>query len=187
MACLWKHPACKNWFARYTNAEGKQVNRTTATPDRNTAQVLADGWAHTEKLARQGVLTAARARQVVSEILERTSYGDKSLHVLSITEFFENWLETRCASKAAGTSAKYSTVVRRFLSHLGVARSAKPMTTVRTGDAQGYVDKRGKNASSKTVGIDVKLLAAVFTYAQKQGVISKNPMLGVELPKGGGL
>ena len=42
MAFLWKHPNSKNLFARFTNALGVQVNRSTKTPDRRTAQVMAD-------------------------------------------------------------------------------------------------------------------------------------------------
>lgn len=182
MACLWKHPACKNWFARFTGEEGRQINRSTGTSDRKTAQVLADGWAHAAKLARQGLMTADRARQVVNEILERTSYGDENLRVASVSEFFGNWLKTKCAAKTASTTSKYANAAKRFINHLG-ARASRPLTTVRTIDAQEYADERGKNTSSTTVSLDVKLLSAIFNHAQKQGVISKNPMSGVEFSK----
>ncbi len=182
MACVWKHPASKNWFARFTNERGLQVNRTTKTPDRRAAQIQADAFEHAAKLARRGTLTTDNARAILSEILERSTGGAESIRSVPAKDFFADWLAHKASSKASGTAERYAATVAQFLAHLG-ARADKPLVAIRAADVQAYLTGRGKVRASKTVKTDAKSLSAAFAYARRQGLIDRNPVDTVELPK----
>jgi len=182
MACVWKHPASKFWFARFTDERGVQRNRTTRQTDRRAAQTCADNWEHACRLARQGTLTADRSRAVLSEILERVSGGTESIRNVPAAEFFASWLDHKVATKSEGTAERYRATVTQFLAHLG-ERAAKPLTAIRPADVQAFLTGRGKIRSSKTVDVDGKSLSAAFAYARRQGLIDRNPVDTVELPK----
>lgn len=182
MACVWKHPASKFWFARFTDERGVQRNRTTRQTDRRTAQTLADAWEHACRLAKRGELTEARSRAVVSEILERVSAGTESIRSVPANQFFGDWLAHKTSTKSAGTAERYETTVRQFLAHLG-ERAARPLGAIRPADLQNFFTARGKTRSAKTISVDCKTLSAAFTLARRQGLIDKNPLDLVELPK----
>ena len=182
MASIWKHRKSINLFAQFVAEDGRRVNRSTGTPDRRKARIIADGWEHSAKLARQGTLTPDRTRAVLSEILERASDGLDSLRAIPANEFFANWLDHKLATKSAATADRYRATVKQFLAHLG-ARAVKPLAAIRPTDVQAFLTARGKVRSSKTVDVDAKSLSAAFAYARRQGLIDRNPVDAVELPK----
>ncbi|MSU37336.1 MAG: hypothetical protein EXS36_20010, partial [Pedosphaera sp.] len=182
MAFLGKHPQCGNWFARYRNAAGVRVTRSTKTKDRQTAQKLADAWEHAEHLARRGTLTADRTRAILSETLERVTGGEESIRAVAASEVFASWLAHKAATKAESSARRYRATVAQFLGYLG-ERTTRPLTAIRTADVQSFLDGRSKTRSTGTVSVDRKILSAGFAFARKQGLIDRNPVDAVELPK----
>jgi integrase len=182
MAFLWRHPKSKYWFARFTGENGQKINRSTRTEDRKRALEVALGWEHAASLARKGLLTQDRARSVVNELLERLSAGHDSLRLVPAREFFADWLAHKEATKSATTAARYQTTLELFLAHLG-ERAGKPLAAITPRDIQGFLTARSKDRSSKTVMVDAKSLAAAFHHARRHGLIDRNPVEAVELPR----
>lgn len=182
MACVWRHPESKFWFARFTDATGKQVNRTTRQTTRAQAQKVADGFEHAVNLAQGGLLTREKASAVVSEILERVTGGTESLRSEPTDAFLQRWLEHKSAANSATTAERYAGTVEKFLAHLGDRRS-HPIAAIRTKDVQSFLTARARERSTKTVAVDGKTLAAAFTFARRQGLIDRNPVEGVEVAK----
>src|SRR5437016_4250962 len=100
MALVWKHPKSKFWFARFMGAEGRRVNRSTKTSHRQKALEIALAWENAARLGRRGELTTARARSIVSEILERVTDGAESIRAVAAEKFFNDWLEFKRAAKS---------------------------------------------------------------------------------------
>ena len=78
MACVWKHDSLKSpyWIARFTNHEGKRVNRSTKLSNRQKAQALADRWEAAAKLAGRRELVQAAAVRVLDEMMVATNTRD---------------------------------------------------------------------------------------------------------------
>lgn len=183
MAFLWKHPECRFWFARFTDERGRKANRSTRQVDRRQAQTIADGWEHAARLARGNLLTTDKARNVVSEILERLSGGAESIRSEPASDFFRRWLAQKSAHNSEATAARYRGVIHRFETHLG-DRAKRPLTAIHPADVQAFLTARSAEVSASTVGSDAKDLSAAFNHAQRQGLLDRNPVLACELPKG---
>ncbi len=180
MASIWRHPNSKFYMACYTNAAGRQVKKTTKQTDRNKALEIALELEHTEELARQGVLTEAKCREILSGMLERTT-GAGIRHTPTRT-FLSTWLEGKQAAKAARTAERYENTVNLFLKFLG-SRANRPLIAITASDIQGFVNQRMKDGSApKTVVVDAKTLNNVFNQARRQGLIPNNPVEAIELP-----
>ena len=101
---------------------------------------------------------------------------------MAANEFFADWLAHKAATKSESTAERYRATVTQFLDHLG-ERATRPLAAIRTADVQGFLNGRGKVRSSKTVNVDAKSLSPGFAYARRQGLIGRNPVDSVELPK----
>src|SRR5688500_8930711 len=109
------------WYAWYRNADGRRVSKATGllvseTP-RGKAEKVADELERTAAKARQGTLTADRARQCVSDIFQIVS--GEALLFFSVETWMHDWLENKTASKARATMDSYRVAVNGFLAHLG--------------------------------------------------------------------
>lgn len=182
MAFVFKHFKSRFWFAGYSDERGVRVNRSTRETDRRKAQQIADGWEHACRLARQGVLTTDKAREVVSEILERITDGAETIRSEPTDAYLRRWLAGKGAKNSEATAERYRSTVEKFITHMG-ARASRPLTAIRVADLDSFVTARAKLRSTKTVSVDLKTLAAAFASAYRQGLISRNPALGVEVAK----
>jgi integrase len=180
MASIWRHPKSKYFTACFTDHTGRQVKRSTKKTDRDEAMTIALEYERAERSARDGVLTEAQCRRVLSDILERTT-GDHIRHV-TVEDFFRDWLASKEAAKADGTAARYKNTVELFLAHIG-KRAQRPLTGIMPRDIQTFLNARLKaGRASKTVIVDAKTLGAAFNRGRRQGVISSNPVEAVDLP-----
>ncbi|MCU0771771.1 MAG: tyrosine-type recombinase/integrase [Verrucomicrobia bacterium] len=180
MASIWRHPNSKYWTACYTDESGRQVKKTTKQTDRNKALEIALELEHTADQARQGVLTEAKCREILSGILERTTGA--GIRYTPTRTYLDTWLEGKKAAKAAGTAERYENTVNLFLKFLG-NRANRPLIAITASDIQGFVNQRVKDGSApKTVVVDAKTLNNVFNLARRQGLIPNNPVEAIELP-----
>lgn len=181
MASIWKHPQSRFWVARFTDDQGIQRNRSTRETNKAKAQEIANGFDHASRLARKGLLSADKARAVVSEILERISGGQETIRSEPTDKFFARWLEQKAAMKSDATAARYKGTLERFMAHLG-ERQSRPLTAIRSADIQGFIARRAKERSRGTVDTDCKTLSAAFNYAVRNGLLDRNPCVNIELP-----
>jgi hypothetical protein len=138
LSCIWKHPKSKYWIARFLSADGEYKNRSTKETDSKKARKTAEDWEKVERMARRGVLVEAQAREVLNEILERTT-GDR-LQTHSCREWLEEWVKGKQGTTAAKTMLKYSQVARDFLEYLG-KRADLSLTAISIQDFRSYRDK----------------------------------------------
>lgn len=183
MACVWKHPECNYWFARFRDERGVWVNRSTRTADRARASEIARSLEHAATLACAGNLTQDRARALVSEILERTTGGAESVQSETVEQFFSSHRQTLAGTVSDGTLARYKGVMARFEAHLG-SRAKRVLNGILPKDVQSYVTARSREVEASTVASDLKDLRAVFNSAVELGVMDKQPARGIRMPQG---
>ncbi|MGA8659688.1 MAG: site-specific integrase [Chthoniobacterales bacterium] len=179
MACIWKHPKSKYWIARFLSADGEYKNRSTKETDSKKARKTAEDWEKVERMARRGVLVEAQAREVLNEILERTT-GDR-LQTHSCREWLEEWIKGKQGTTAGKTMLKYTQVTRDFLGHLG-KRADLPLTAISIQDFRSFRDKLAEGGRSpQTVNqLLHKTLTIPFNKARRLGLIPMNPLVAVE-------
>ena len=93
MAFLRRFPRSPFWFAGFTLADGRRVQRSTKQGDRKKAQATADKWEEAAKLASQKRLGEAQARRILSEIYEKL-HGEP-LMTKTARQFLTDWAEGR--------------------------------------------------------------------------------------------
>src|SRR5437667_12888216 len=98
MASVWKHPVSPYWTAVYREERYVWRKKTTKKKDRTKALALAVEWERAADMARDGVLTEAVSREVISGLLERTT--SQKLRVESIRDFCAKWLNGKITAKA---------------------------------------------------------------------------------------
>ena len=181
MASIWKHPKSPYFTACYTNAEGAQVKRSTKLTDRNKAYQVALEWERMEEQARAGTLSTAQIQKVFNEVVEKTT-GD-SILTPSVEKFLHEWLTGKEVMNKPGTVERYTNTVRLFLSFLGDKAKA-PLTAISASHIESFLHHRlAHGAAPKTAIVDIKTLSTAFNRADRKGIVLKNPVLAVELPK----
>jgi integrase len=131
-------------------------------------------------MAARGMLTETRARELIGEVLERTS-GD-SLPFYTAEAWLRDWLRGKQISKSEGTHVKYSHTIDSFIDHLG-GRAKINVAAITPKDISSFRDAQtasGKNPN--TVRYLIKQLRIPFNFARRQGIITHNPAEAVELP-----
>src|SRR5215472_595905 len=100
------------WICCYTAADGRRLKKSTKQTDRKKALEFCLALERAESMARSGTLTEARARELVGEVLQRTS--GESLSYFTVEEWFRHWLEAKVEVKAGRTGERYKQIVKEF-------------------------------------------------------------------------
>ena len=170
MASLTRKKDCKNWIACFTLPDGTRTNRTTRTSNKKAARKVAAQYEEASVLAKRGQLNEARARKVVSDILE--SAGVPPLETTTVKSFLLEW----AGGKEGGTKERYSTVVDRFLKSLG-GKAHSLISNISYRDIGKFIQSRKKQGlAPKTISVDVKALNTAFNLAKKLGLTQQNPV-----------
>lgn len=168
------------WYCCYTSADGRRLKKSTEQTDRAKALEFCLSLQRAENMAARGTLTETRARELIGEILERTS--GETVAFFTAESWLRDWLRGKEVSKSAGTHTKYAHTVESFIEHLG-ARARLNVAAISSKDVAGYRDAQiasGKHPN--TVRYLVKQLRIPFNAARRQGIITHNPAEAVELP-----
>ena len=183
MACVWKHDSLNTpyWVARFTNHEGKRINRSTKLTNRQKAQALADRWEVAAKLAGRRELVQAAAVRVLDEMMVAT-IGEEMKRD-SIGDYFLKWMNEpgKHGKRSDATIKAYTTQISGFLAHLGEERSKASITSLTAAEIEAWRNaelRSGKGA--KTTNTAVATLRAALEKAVRQGVILHNPAKAVE-------
>src|SRR5262245_33067973 len=182
MASIHRHSSGRSpyWWAKFRGPDGKVVFRSTKKKKRKEAWPVVLGWEQAAGMAREGSLTEAQSRKILSEILEKATGA--TLRHISTEGFFKDWIEGKEATRSPRTAERYSNVMRLFLTSLG-NRAKRPLGAVSSQDIQSFLNARlNSRLAPKTVRADVKTLNNAFNRALRQGLIDSNPVVAVELP-----
>jgi integrase len=202
MASIWKSPNSQNLIARFRGASGKTVNRSTGTPDREEALRTSKGWeleaererakaveqmsgggiadavAKAGRLARQGRLDAAAARDLINSLL--TASGQESIDATTSKAWCDGWRAGKAGGVKERSKWKYDQVSRDWLEFLG-RRAEKPIEGICRGDAIAFRQRLSASGlSARTVNQTVKLLRGIYQEALEQGHLGRNPFAGVD-------
>ncbi|MCX6963556.1 MAG: site-specific integrase [Verrucomicrobia bacterium] len=183
MACVWKHDSLNTpyWVARFTNHEGKRVNRSTKMTNRQKAQALADRWEAAAKLAGRRELVQAAAVRVLDEMMVAT-IGEEMKRD-SIGDYFLKWMNEpgKHGKRSDATLKAYTTQISGFLAHLGEERSKASITSLTAAEIEAWRNAELRSGkSAKTTNTAVATLRAALEKAVRQGVILHNPAKAVD-------
>jgi hypothetical protein len=119
MASIHKDPRAKSpfWYCAYRLPNGKRTFRSTKLTDRKAAEEFCHRLEYASHQSKEGRLTEARARELISEIVEHAT--GEPLRNYTAEEWLREWLQGKKATKAEATSLKYTNAVNCFLASLG--------------------------------------------------------------------
>lgn len=130
-------------------------------------------------LATEGNLTEIRAKQLISEIVERV--GGDSLTFRSLQEFCNDWISSKQTTKAGGTTVRYRGIIEGFLSFIGDKKAKMNIASITPRDAEAFRDNEIREGKSEsTANLALKTLRSIFSSARRQGLITSNPAEAVE-------
>jgi len=99
--------------AAFTGPDGRPIARSTMQSDRAKAQAVALEFERAAKLAKRDELTEARAREILTGILERVEVGN-SVHGLSIQEHYRGILDDIMARADFGERLRTVSIEKYF-------------------------------------------------------------------------
>ena len=173
VAHLIKRPDSELWWGSFTGADGRRIRRSTRTSDKAEATAILVAWEKTAREGRKNVLTEARVRRTMSDILEQ--FTGASLSCPSVAEYFHEWIASKKEEKAQKTVLKYIQTASHFLSSLGT-KTGVPLEAIVSADIRHWRElmlKEGR--SGTTVNDSVKVVSSVFEQARRLGRIPLNP------------
>ncbi|HEY5042225.1 MAG TPA: tyrosine-type recombinase/integrase [Verrucomicrobiae bacterium] len=169
------------WTACYTNRDGRQLKRSTKTTDKRQALQIAMELERVERQANAGAITTIQLRKVLNDVSERIN-GD-SLIAPSVEDYLNDWLKGIAARNRAATIERYGKTKRLFLESLG-DKAQKPVTSLTPKDIETFLNERLKTGvAPQTAIIDLKTINTAFRRAEAYGIILKNPVAAVQMPK----
>lgn len=177
MASLTRKSTSRFFIACFTDADGRQVQRSTKLTDRRKAQVMAEQWEKAARLAREKRLGEAQARKVIADIYEELNGAP--LASSTAREFLAKWAESRKADTAKGTWTAYAQIAREFTAFLD-SRADLDLSQVTSRDIARYRDSILARASAASANKHLKYLRVALGQARKDGFIQTNPAADVD-------
>jgi integrase len=166
------------WYAAFTDPLGRRLKKSTGQTSKSRALELAHTWEKASEEARQLRLTEARAREVISELMQ--SVGGESLTVFTVEQWFGHFVNQKKKSRAAKTGARHAQTMRGFIEFLG-PKARLNIAAVTSKDIADFRDRRQSlGLAPATVNLDIIILSAAFNSALRQGHVSMNPCLAIE-------
>lgn len=181
MASIVRRKKSRFWTACYTNRDGRQLKRSTKTTDKRQGLQIAMELERVERQANAGAITTIQLRKVLNDVSERIN-GD-SLIAPSVEDYLNDWLKGISARNRAATIERYGKTKRLFLESLG-DKAKKPVTSLTPKDIETFLNERLKTGvAPQTAIIDLKTINTAFRRAEAYGIILKNPVAAVQMPK----
>jgi integrase len=173
------------WLANYCAVEANGVRRwirkSTKKSKKSEAQEVLDGWQKTADRAAAGVLTDARVREIVYEIVERTT--GKKVNAPTIRQWLDQWIRLEKDAVAPGTLNRYRQVARNLIDDLGPKADA-PLEALTTDDFLKFKENRLEaGLSPRGVNLLIKILKRPFKIAVDEGRLDRNPAAAVRTMK----
>jgi len=157
------------------------VRKSTKKIKKSEAQEILDGWQKTEDQAAAGVLTDARVRKIVFEIVERVT--GKKIDAPTVRQWLDQWIRLEKDAVAPGTLNRYQQVARNLIDDLGPKADA-PLEALTTEDFLKFKENRLKaGLSPRGVNLLIKILRRPFKIAVDEGRLDRNPAAAVRTMK----
>lgn len=175
MACVWKHPESKYFFARFLDKDGRYRNASTKTTDRKLAVKLADEFEAVAKARR----TATQCRRVISRL--HAEITGEVLPSSSVRAFVANWLKEK-AGTAQATQDFYTASTAKLLAHLGPLADDE-LSMISKEHLVTFRNTTRERLSAKATNHYLKVVRMVFRAAKRDGYLVDDPSEFVETIK----
>lgn len=158
MASLRKFKGCKNFTACFTDATGKQRQKSTHTANRKQAMKIALEYEAAAKSER----TAAKIQTSLSEIVR--SVTGEALPSATVREYFTAFLEGKQNRVNESTLRKYKTAFKTFLEGLG-EKADSPIAAIKHPDVYRWQSAELGRVRKSTAKLHTRLCREVFKKA----------------------
>lgn len=170
------------WYAIYRDATGRRVRKSTELTSKAKALEMARALQKASDEARRGVLTEARTRELLSEVLQSINGG--GLPTFTVRQWFEHFCKIKADAKDPDTAAKYAQIKREFLAFLGEPKADRNIAAINSAEVRAFRDHRKKSGvTATTLNDGLTILSAYFNAALRDHVIPNNPCTAVEPAK----
>jgi integrase len=171
-------PRSPFWYACYTDSRGNRCKKSTKLTSKSKAEEVARTLQKASDEARRGVLTEARIKELLSDVL-KTATG-QTLRVFTVREWFDQFVKQKKKSRADKTARRHEQMMNEFIESLG-EKADLNIAAVTMGDIVKFRDKReALGLSPATVNLDITILSSAFNSAWRQGHIPVNPCVEIE-------
>src|SRR5690625_72447 len=168
MASIRKKDGSRYWFACFTDAAGRQRQRSTKTTNRTKAMKMAQEWED----AYRRHLTEAQTRKVMADIFEEI-HGERLLSS-TVNEYCTQWVLRKEAETAERTSERYRGVVKQFLEYLGDTKERDLAFLTQKHFAE-YRDHVANRLSVSSANNQLKILRILMQDGLRDGLLLTNP------------
>jgi integrase len=166
------------WYACFTTADGRRLKKSTKETNQAKAKLIAETLQRAENLAKERDLTEVRTRELLSDVLERTS--GRGLRVFTVAEWFSHFVKGKRKSRADKTALRHEQMMDEFIDFIG-SKANLNVAAITSADIAAFRDHReSQGLAPSTLNTDITVLAAAFNSALKQGHISVNPCATIE-------
>jgi len=175
MPCLCQKPNSPYWMAKFRDATGRVVMRSTKKTSHREALKIALMWEDATTAARAGELTQAASVKILRELMEQTIH--QTLKMPSIRETLDSYLAACTATgAAASTLIRYRPIFKRFLGHIGEVRAQASIASASVAEIESWRNAElASGVSGKTANIGLGIVRAAFNAAKRRGEILHNP------------
>lgn len=202
MATLYKDKTNPNWFARFTDANGKRISRSTGTTKKREAALIAADMESQERdkkkgnpglpsafaaivnaAAREaiaGELTLARAEELVHR-LHRLANPD--FRVVSLDQHLAGWVKSQESHVEDNTTRVYQDMHRRVVAAVGPKIAAAPVGELAKDDVEKALQKiikmkvrgnKDRTITAATANMDLRALRRALQSALESGLAKAN-------------
>jgi integrase len=167
------------WYAVFRDETGRRLKKSTESTSKSKALEFARGLEKAGKEARAERLTEARARDLVSEILDGIN-GGEGLRIFTVRQWFGDFVKRKHKSRADKTAKRHEQMMDEFIEFLGRTADLN-IAAVTSRDIAKFRDHReSRGLAPSTLNTDITVLSAAFNAALKQGHVSVNPCAAIE-------
>jgi integrase len=202
MATLFKNSNSPIWRARYTDANGRRISKSTGTTLKREAEKIANGFEAEENDQRRkgsqlpkafsgivesaareaaaGELSLARAEELVRRL---HSLANPSFRVVSLEAHLDAWVRSQEKHVENNTIRVYMDMKRRMIAALGSKIAAAPVGNLTRTDVEKALGKivkmkvRGnktRTITAATANMDLRALRRALQVALEDGLAKDN-------------
>ena len=181
MASVHRAQRSPFWYAAFYSSDGTRAFRSTKCRKRGAALQVAIEWEKASRQARDGRLTEAQARRVISDIY--TIANGEKLTLFTAEGLVKEWLKTKLDSIAERSRPAYEKVAAEWIKHLG-SRASIPAESITAKDVLAFRTVMSVRVSAGTVNQKLNIMRGCWSWGMRLSFVPENPWKAVEMVTG---
>ncbi len=165
MASLRRFHDSKFWYACFTGANGRRLQRSTKETDRKRAQKIADQYEGVAGTGRMGLLTERQARKVIGEIFQISNR--QALVSETIGNYFTRWLASKKNRIGHKSFLRYSQLIDAFLKWIG-PRASFGLNHLSSIELSRFRDYLVTKKSPATVNVALAVIQTAWAHRHQR-------------------